>query len=132
MQSVAPLWLHIEVAHSDAESSISSPAPVAGHITETHPAANDALSFFGEQDIDEGVNQYTLKPPIQRGFLMETAIAKEKPTGPTSSEHLTEILIEEFHIELELAQRKGLIEKFPIPENCTVFYFHRTREFALP
>ena len=41
----------------------------------------------------------------------------EKPTGPPISDHLAKILSEKFHIELELAQRKGLIEKYLTPEN---------------
>ena len=55
-ESVAPHRLLIESAHSDADNSISSPALVVGHINETRPAADDALSLFREQDIDEGVN----------------------------------------------------------------------------
>ena len=122
-QSIAPHRLDIESAQSDADNSISSPAPVAGHINETRPAADDALSLFGEQDIDEGVNA-SASLQSQEDFLMEVAnaIATEKPTGPPISEHLAKILNEKFHIELELAQRKGLIEKYLTPENCTGFY----------
>ena len=55
-QSVAPRRIASESAHSDADNSISSPAPIAGHINEICPTAYDALSLCGEQDIDEGVN----------------------------------------------------------------------------
>ena len=63
-QSIAPHRLHIESAHSDADNSISSPAPVARHSNETCPAANDALSLFG----DEGVNA-SLSLQSQEDFL---------------------------------------------------------------
>ena len=122
-QSVAPHRLPSESAHSDADKSIGSPAPIAGHINENRPATDDAISLFGEQDIDEGVNA-SENLQSQEDFLTEVtnAIATEKPTGPPISEYLAKILNDKFHIELELAQRKGVIEKYLTPENCTGFY----------
>ena len=122
-QSVAPRRLHSESAHSDADKSIGSPAPLVGHINENRSANDDALSLFGEQDIDEGVNA-SENLQSQEDFLTEVtnAIVTEKPTGPPISEHLAKILNDKFHIELELAQRKGLIDKYLTPENCTGFY----------
>ena len=69
-QSMAPHQLPNESAHSNVENSISSSAPIVGHINETRPAVDDALCRFGEQDIDEGVTaSETLQS--QEGFLPE-------------------------------------------------------------
>ena len=109
-QSMAPHQLPNESAHSNIENSISSPAPIVRHINETRPAVDDALRHFGEQDIDEGVNaSETLQS--QENILTEVAnaITKDKPMGPPISDHLAKILNKKFHIELEIAQRKGLI-----------------------
>ena len=51
---------------------------------------------------------------------MATAISA--PKGPPVVDHLAKILNERFSIEFESAQRKQLIGKYLIPEDCTGIY----------
>eukprot|EP00795_Rhopilema_esculentum_P002752 gene2752-biopygen1131 len=106
------------------DSPARSPAPsTAGHLHETRPSADDAVSLFGEQDIDEGVNDIeTLISQDEFLNEVENAVATAKPKGPPISEHLAKILNDKFHIELEASQRKTLLEKYSVPENCTGLY----------
>ncbi|XP_065056974.1 uncharacterized protein LOC135685096 [Rhopilema esculentum] len=106
------------------DSPARSPAlSTAGHLHETRPSADDAVSLFGEQDIDEGVNDIeTLISQDEFLNEVENAVATAKPKGPPISEHLAKILNDKFHIELEASQRKTLLEKYSVPENCTGLY----------
>ena len=106
------------------DSPARSPTPsTAWHLQETRPSADDVVSLFCEQDIDEGVNDIETLTS-QGEFLneVENAVATSKPKGLPISEHLAKILNDKFHIELEASQRKNLLEKYSVPENCTGLY----------
>ena len=97
---------------------------IAGHATETRPSADDVVSLFGEQDIDEEVNDPETDPISQDQFLMEVenAVSTAKVTGPPISEHLADIINKKFHVGLEPAQRKAIIDKYLVPEICSGLY----------
>ena len=110
---------------SASQSVAHSPAPlIAGHTTETRPSAEDVFSLFGEQDIEEEINVLEKDSVSQDQFLSEVnnAVAKTKITGPPISEHLAGIINKKFHLGLEPAQRKALIDKYLVPENCSGLY----------
>ena len=109
------------------DENIHSPAPsIAGQTLETCPPVDDAVSLFGEQDLDDNDIQDPNESEViaQDAFLdhIDMATAISVPKGPPVSDHLAKILNNKFHIELESAQRKQLIGKYLIPEHCTGFY----------
>ena len=109
----------------DKSDIASSPAPlIVGHTMETHPSVDDVVSLFGEQDIDEEVNAVEPDSISQDHFLteVENAVATAKATGPPISGHLANIVNTKFHVELEPAQRKAILEKYLVPENCSGLY----------
>ena len=110
---------------SASNSVANSPAPaIAGHNTETRPSAGDALSLFGEQDIEEEANATKNDTASQDQFLteVENVVATAKNMGPPISEHLAGIINKKFHLEIEPTQRKALIDKYLAPENCSGLY----------
>ena len=122
-QDFPPAVIHN--APTASQSVANSPAPaIAGHNTETRPSADDVVSLFGEQDIEEEANATKIDTASQDQFLteVENAVATAKNTGPPISEHLAGIINKKFHLELEPAQRKALIDKYLVPENCSGLY----------
>ena len=116
---------HICNAPSASQSGANSPAPViAGHNTEIRPSADDVVSLFGEQDIDDEANAAKIETASQDQFLneVENAVATAKIKGPPISEHLAGIINKKFHLGLEPAQRKALIDKYLVPGNCSGLY----------
>ena len=116
---------HICNAPSASQSGANSPAPViAGHNTEIRPSAGDVVSLFSEQDIDDEANAAKIETASQDQFLNEVknAVATAKIKGPPISEHLAGIINKKFHLGLEPAQRKALIDKYLVPENCSGLY----------
>ena len=110
---------------SASQSVAHSPAPlIAGHTTETHPSAEDVVSLFSEQDIEEEINVLENNSVSQDQLLsqVENAVATAKITGPPISEHLAGIIDRKFHLGLEPIQRKALIDKYLVPENCPGLY----------
>ena len=109
------------------DENIHSPAPsIAGQNLETCPPVDYAVSLFGEPDLDDNDIQDPNESEViaQDAFLdqIDMATAISVPKGPPVADHLAKILNDKFHIELESAQRKQLIGKYLIPENCTGFY----------
>ena len=81
-------------------------------------------SLFGEQDIDEEVNDPETDPISQEQFLaeVENAASTAKVTGPPVSENVADIINKKFHVGLEPVQRKAIIDKYLVPENCSGLY----------
>ena len=121
----------IHNAPSAPHSVANSPAPaIAGHNTETRPSADDVVSLFGEQDIEEEADATTNDTASQDQFLTEVKIAAATAmnTGPPISEHLAGIINKKFHLGLKLTQRKALIDKYLAPENCSGLYRPRVNQ----
>ena len=108
------------------DDNMLSPAPsIAGQDSETCPPADDALGLFGEQDLDDNNQDPNESDAIaQDAFLdkVDMATAISAPKGPPVADHLAKILNDKFHVEFEPAQRKQLIGKYLILENCTGLY----------
>ena len=110
------------------DDKVNLPIPsIAGQNSETCPPVDDAVSLFGEQDPDDNNDNQDPNENdtiVQGAFLgkidMATAISAHK--GRPVADHLAKIWTDKFHIEFESAQRKQLIGKYLIPENCTGFY----------
>ena len=111
---------HIGNAPSASQSGANSPAPViAGHNTEIRPSADDVVSLFGEQDIDDEANAAKIETASQDQFLneVENAVATAKIKGPPISEHLAGIINKKFHLGLEpvWTAKDYLCGKIPTP-----------------
>ena len=128
--SVNPNRQTLPLPHNTEDENFHAPAlSIAGHHSETRPPVDDVLSLFGEQDIDDDVNlRDDMVDPnnttTQDAFLdeIDMATAISVPKGPPVADHLAKILTEKFHAEFDSAQRKQLINKYQIPENCTGLY----------
>ena len=118
-RSFPPLDVEDENSHSPTPS-------IAGQNLETCPPVGDAVSLFGEQDLDDHDNQDPNESEViaQDAFLdhIDMATAISVPNGWPVVDHLAKIVNDKFHIELELAQQKQLVRKYLIPDNCTGFY----------
>ncbi len=109
---------------SNAIYDANSPALcTVGHDSEACPSVDDVLSLFGENDIDDDVvvNQNEAELNEQNAFvdLVASATSMATITGPPITAHLAETVNKKFQTELETSQRKGLLDKYHVPENCS-------------